>query len=151
MRELNFETGLEEMAVNGGRVVRFNPSDVGFLETLYGLIAKMESIWAEMEKKRAKTDDLAALFDRSKSCDQKMRDAIDSVFGEGFCADVFPGVRLMAMANGLTVLENFVYAIIDEMDEGIKKNLARRNDRIAKYTAKYQSHKNKTDNVVPMG
>lgn len=150
MKELNFDLGLKEMAVNGGRVVRFNPSDVGFLETLYGMIAKMESIGTELEKKRAKTNDLAALFDCSKSCDRKMRDAIDSVFGEGFCADVFPGVRLTAMANGLTVLENFAYAIIDEMDEDIKDNLAKRNDRIAKYTAKYQSHKNKTDNVVPV-
>ena len=144
MKELNFETGLVEMAVNGGRAVRFNPADIGFLETLYGLLAKLETIEKEMEKKRTKTDDPAVLFDKSRNSDKKMREAVDSVFGEGFCEDVFSGVRLMAMANGLTVLENFLFAIIDEMDESVRANLAQRNDRIAKYTAKYQSRKNVT-------
>lgn len=146
MKELNFETGLTEMAVNGGRVVRFNPADIGFLETLYGLIAKMEAIQAELDKKREKTEDLAAIFDRSRASDRKMREAVDSVFGEGFCADVFSGVRLMALAGGLTVLENFLFAVIDEMDESVRDNLARRSERIAKYTAKYQGRKN----VVPL-
>ena len=142
MKELNFETGLVEMAVNGGRTVRFNPADIGFLETVYGLLAKLETIEKEMEKKRAKTDDLAKLFDHSRNGDKRMREAVDSIFGEGFCADVFPGVRLMAMADGLTVLENFLFAIVDEMDESVRVNLAQRNDRIAKYTAKYQGRKN---------
>lgn len=142
MKELNFETGLVEMAVNGGRVIRFNPADVGFMDTLYGLLGKIESIEAEARKKQDKTDDLAKLFDRSRASDKRMRDAVDSVFGEGFCADVFPGIRLTALANGLSVLENFVFAIMDEMDESVRDNLAKREGRIAKYTAKYQAHKN---------
>lgn len=146
MEGINFETGLVDMPVNGGRKIKFNPADIGFLETIYGLLAKLETIEKEMEKKRAKTDDLAKLFDHSRSSDKRMREAVDSVFGEGFCADVFPGVRLMAMANGLTVLENFLFAIIDEMDESVRANLEQRNDRIAKYTAKYQGRKN----AVPM-
>ena len=146
MKELNFETGLVEMAVNGGRTVKFNPADIGFLETIYGLLAKIEAIEAETKKKQEKTDDLAKLFDRSRARDKRMREAVDSVFGEGFCADVFPGIRLKAMADGLTVLENFIFAIVDEMDESVRDNLAKREGRIAKYTAKYQAHKN----VVPL-
>lgn len=146
MKELNFETGLVEMAVNGGRVIRFNPADVGFMDTLYGLLGKIESIEAEARKKQDKTDDLAKLFDRSRASDKRMRDAVDSVFGEGFCADVFPGIRLTALANGLSALENFVFAVMDEMDESVRDNLAKREGRIAKYTAKYQAHKN----VVPL-
>ena len=138
MKELNFETGLVEMAVNGGRTVKFNPADIGFLETIYGLLAKIEAIESDTEKKRAKTDDLAKLFDCARNSDKRMREAVDAVFGEGFCADVFPGIRLVAMADGLTVLENFIFAIVDEMDESVLDNLAKRNDRIAKYTAKYQ-------------
>lgn len=146
MKELNFETGLVEMAVNGGRVIRFNPADVGFMDTLYGLLGKIESIEAEARKKQDKTDDLAKLFDRSRASDKRMRDAVDSVFGEGFCADVFPGIRLTALASGLSALENFVFAVMDEMDESVRDNLAKREGRIAKYTAKYQAHKN----VVPL-
>lgn len=141
MKELNFATGLTEMAVNGGRVIRFNPADIGFLDTLYGLLGKIEVIEAETEKMRGKTDDLAKLFDRTRSSDKRMREAVDSVFGEGFCAEVFPGIRLTAIADGLTVLENFVYAIVDEMDESVRENMAKREGRIAKYTAKYRKHR----------
>lgn len=148
MKELKFETGLVEMAVNGGRVIRFNPADVGFMDTLYTLLGKIEAIEAETRKKQDKTEDLAKLFDRSRSSDKRMREAVDSVFGEGFCAQVFPGIRLTALADGLSVLENFVFAIMDEMDESVRDNLAKREGRIAKYTAKYQARKN--NNVVPM-
>ena len=89
MKELRFETGLAEMTVNGGRVIRFNPSDVGFMDTLYTLLGKIEAIEAEANKKQAKTDELGRLFDLSRSSDRRMRDAVDSVFGEGFCDDVF--------------------------------------------------------------
>lgn len=146
MKELKFETGLVEMAVNGGRVIRFNPADVGFMDTLYSLLAKIEAIEAETRKKQDKGDDLAKLFDRSRASDKRMRDAVDSVFGEGFCADVFPGIRLTALADGLSVLENFVFAIVGEMDESVRDNLAKREGRIAKYTAKYQARKN----VLPL-
>lgn len=142
MKELKFETGLVEMAVNGGRVIRFNPADVGFMDTLYALLGKIEAIEAETRKKQDKTEDLAKLFDRSRSSDKRMREAVDSVFGEGFCAQVFPGIRLTALADGLSVLENFVFAILDEMDESVRDNLAKREGRIAKYTAKYQARKN---------
>ena len=147
MKELNFETGLVEMAVNGGRVIRFNPADIGFLDTLYGLLGKIESIEAETKKKQERADDMAKLFDHSRASDKRMREAVDSVFGEGFCAEVFPGIRLTALASGLSVLENFIFAIIDGMDESVRDNMAQREGRIAKYTAKYQACKS---NAVPM-
>ena len=79
MKELKFETGLVEMTVNGGRVIRFNPADVGFMDTLYTLLGKIEAIEAETRKKQDKTEDLAKLFDRSRSSDKRMREAVDSV------------------------------------------------------------------------
>lgn len=141
MKELNFSTGVVEMAVNGGRTICFNPADVGFLENLYCLLGKIEKIDADTKTKRDKTDDPAKLFDYAKASDNRMREAVDSVFGEGFCGDVFQSVRLTALADGLTVIENFVFAIVDEMDETIRDNMAKRDDRIAKYTAKYQKYK----------
>lgn len=138
MEELRFSTGVVEMAVNGGRTIRFNPADIGFLDTLYSLLGKLESIQADEDKKKAKKDDPAKFFDYNRICDKRMKDAVDSVFGEGFCNDVFQGVRLFALAEGLTVIENFIFAIIDKMDESVRENMAQRNDRMAKYTEKYQ-------------
>lgn len=143
MHELTFETGLVELSVNGVKTIRINPSDVGFLETLYSLMAKIESIETETDKKREKATDLAKIFDCLRTCDKKMRDAVDSVFGDGFSDEVFKGVRLMAMADGLTVLENFIFAVIDKMDDSVKDNLQKRDGRISKYTEKYQKHHNK--------
>ena len=96
------------MSVNGGRVIRFNPADIGFLETLYGLVAKLDDIDSETSKKKDKTDDLAKGFDYSKAADKRKREAVDAVFGEGFCADVFQELRLDALADGLKVVENFI-------------------------------------------
>lgn len=138
MADITFSTGIIEAPVNGGRTIRFNPADVGFMETLYSLMAKVEDIESESRKKREKTDDPAKVFDYFRSSDKRMREAVDAVFGDGFCDDVFNGVRLVALADGLTVLENFVFAVLDQMDDTVKENLAKRDSRIAKYTERYE-------------
>lgn len=141
MAEINFSTGVVEMSVNGKRTIKFNPADVGFIETLYSLMAKVEEIETDSHKKREKSDDPAKVFDYFRSSDKRMRDAVDAVFGEGFCADVFDGVRLVALADGMTALENFVFAVLDQMDESVRTNLEQRDAKIAKYTSKYAASK----------
>lgn len=141
MEQLNFSTGVVEMAVNSGRVIRFNPADIGFLETLYALIGKIDAIGSDSAKKKDKVDNPAKLFDYSRAADKRMREAVDAVFGDGFCADVFQELRLTAMADGLSVIENFLFAVVDRMDESVRDNMAKREGRIAKYTAKYEKYK----------
>jgi len=142
MEELIFATGVVEMKVNGGRIIRFNPADIGFLDTLYSLLGKLDAINSDEDKKRAKTDDPAKFFDYARLCDRRMKEAVDAVFGEGFCGEVFGELRLYALADGLTIIENFIFAIIDKMDDSVKENMEKRNDRLAKYTAKYRKSRN---------
>lgn len=141
MAEITFSTGVVEMSVNGKRTIRFNPSDIGFMDTLYALMAKVESIENDSQKKRENQSDPAKIFDSFRASDKKMRDAVDAVFGDGFCDDVFSGVRLVALVDGLTVLENFIFAVIDQMDESVKANMEARNAKIEKYTAKYKARR----------
>lgn len=141
MKELTVSTGVVEMQVNGKRIIRFNPSDIGFLETLYGLLGKIEAIDTDTQKKKDKAAELAKLFDMARSADKRMRDAVDTVFGEGFCDDVFDGVRLVALADGLTVIENLIFSVVDEMDESVRENISKRDEKISKYTAKYQNYR----------
>lgn len=139
MADITFSTGVVEMSVNGSeRKIRLNPADIGFMETLYSLLAKVESIDKDGQAKRSKTQDPTKIFDSYRNDDKRMKDAVDAVFGEGFCGEVFDGVRLMALADGLTVLENFIYAVMDHMDDTVKENLAKREGRIAKYTERYE-------------
>ena len=141
MAEIVFDTGVQEFKVNGGRTIRFNPADIGFAETLYSVIAKVTDIDDERKRKTEKVQDYAKIFDYNRSADNRMRETVDAVFGADFCKDVFGDIRLSAMADGLSVIENFVLAVLDQMDESVTENLAKRDARIAKYTAKYAKYK----------
>jgi len=141
MEEINFSTGVVEMKVNGVRVIRFNPSDIGFLETLYNLIGKVDAIEKDTAKKADKADNPAKIFDYSNAAEKRKREAVDAVFGEGFCADVFQELRLIAAADGLTIFEQFIFGVMDQMDDSLQENMAKRKGQIEKYVAKYQKYK----------
>lgn len=126
--------------VDTGRSVDFNPADQGFTENLYGLVSKLSAIHEETTKRYETEENPAVRFDISRSEDAEMREAVDSIFGEGFCKDVFK-TRLFAIADGLTIVENFLFAILDEMDDSITENLSKRDARIRKYTEKYSKYK----------
>lgn len=142
MEELNFALGVETFTVNGGRTISFNPGDEGFLEVLYGLIGKLDDLTGERRKKTEKAgENWAKRFEHAKSCDERMRAAVDDVFGAGFSDDVFGSVRLTAAADGLSVVENLIWAVVDRMDESVKANLARRSERVRYYTDKYKARR----------
>lgn len=123
-----------------GRFLDFNPSDQGFAEDLYCLIGKISKIHEEKKKEYEAITDPASRFDISREEDRQMRSAVDSLLGEGFCADVFK-TRLFAVADGMTVIENFLFAVLDMMDESITENMAKRDARIKKYTEKYRKYR----------
>ena len=123
-----------------GRTVAFNPADNGLAESLYGLTSELSQIHESRKKEYEDEQDPAARFDISRAEDAEMREAVDSLFGDGFCRDVFK-TRLFAMADGMTVVENFLFALLDEMDESITENLSKRDARIKKYTEKYSKYK----------
>lgn len=126
--------------VDTGRTVDFNPADQGFAESLYGLVSKLGKIHEAKKKEYEAEHDPAARFDINRAEDTEMREAVDSMFGEGFCKDVFK-TRLFALSDGVTVVENFLFALLDEMDEAVTENLAKRDARIKKYTEKYSKYK----------
>lgn len=153
MPEITVSTGIIELGIkpvgaDGSqiepvkRVIRINPTDFGFVDTLYGLIAKLESIDNKTQEKVNKTDDAAKIFDYHRAGDKQMRDAVDAVFGDGFCDDMFQGIRLHAKTeDGLSIIENLVFAVFDHMSDSVVESAKKRNERIAKYTEKYQTRK----------
>lgn len=126
--------------VDTGRTVDFNPADQGFAESLYGLVSKIGKIHEAKKKEYEEEMDLANRFEICVAEDTEMRKAVDALFGDGFCQDVFK-VRLFALSDGMTVIENFLMALLDEMDEAVTENLAKRDARIKKYTEKYSKYK----------
>lgn len=141
MKELTFSTGLVEFRVNSTRTIKLNPSDVGFVETLYALMGKLDAISKDTERKKENTNDPVKLFEAYRVGDKKAREAVDVVFGTGFSDDVFESVSLFAVTEtGLTVMENFLFAVLDEMDETATANVSNRSASIEKYTKKYEKY-----------
>ncbi|MBO4939241.1 MAG: hypothetical protein J6C98_09655 [Oscillospiraceae bacterium] len=134
-----------DSGVDTGRAVEFNPADQGFAEELYGLVSKLSRIHEDKAKAHEAAADAAERFDLSREEDAQMRAVVDSLFGEGFCKDVFK-TRLFAMAGGLTVVESFLFELLDEMDASVTENLAKRDERIRKYTEKYSKYTRKYHN-----
>lgn len=125
-----------------GRSVDFNPADQGFAEDLYCLVSKLSAIHEAKTREYEAEQNPAARFDINRAANAEMQEAVDAMFGEGFSRDVFK-TRLFALADGMTVVENFLFALLDKMDESITQNMAKRDDCIRKYTAKYNKYTKK--------
>ncbi len=136
---------ITDTGVDTGRSVDFNPADQGFAEELYGLVSKLTQIHEKKVEAAKDAADPAERFDLSRAEDADMRKAVDALFGEGFCGDVFK-TRLFAVVDGMTVIEAFLYSLLDEMDESITENLAKRDAKIKKYTVKYEKYAKKYHN-----
>lgn len=136
MEKLTFDTGIKEYEVNGGVILRFNPSDSAFVGKLFNAF---DSLDKKQEIYRAQIDsmkDKREIFEIAHNQDIEMRTIIDGVFGP-ICDSLFGDMNVYAMADGLPVWCNFLLAIIDEVDTSFAREQKKTNPRIAKYTAKY--------------
>ncbi|BAK99014.1 hypothetical protein OBV_18160 [Oscillibacter valericigenes Sjm18-20] len=137
MAELKFETGIVTFSINGVCDISFNPTDSAFVEKLFNafdtLDKRQEAYKAEIEKTANKRE----VFGTARKMDAEMREIIDGVFDRPVCADIFGGMNVYALADGLPVWCNFMMAIIDETDTTFAREQKATNPRIAKYTKKY--------------
>lgn len=145
MEKVEISSGLKYLPVivdgwDTGRTVNFNPVDQEFAEELYALVYRIGEIHNAKNKERASETDILKKFEINRAEDKELRAVVDAVFGEGFSNDVFK-VRLFAVSDGLTVVENFLFALLDELDESTTSNIAKRNAKIQKYTEKYTRYK----------
>ena len=135
MKELNFDLGLNEYNLGGKVTVKFNPTDVSFLEKLSDSFATLDRIQEEV--KREEITEEKDVYNLAKNLDRKMRDIIDALFGEDVCTPLFGEMNLFSSAGGLPVWANLMLAIADEVEASMQGELEKRNDKIRKYTEKY--------------
>ena len=144
MKPVEINSGIQVMPVvvdgwDTGRTVNFNPADQEFAEELYTLVYRIGRIHKEKNAQRKAETDMLKRFEINRAEDSEMRRAVDDVFGEGFSNDVFK-TRLFAVADGLTVVETFLFALLDEMDEKTTAAIASRDAKVRKYTEKYRKY-----------
>ena len=138
MKELNFDFGLNEYDLNGKVTVRFNPTDVGFLEKLSDSFTYLDLIQEEVKLSKEEVTDEKDVYKLAKSLDGKMRDIINALFGKDVCTPLFGEMNLFASAGGLPVWANLMLAIAEEVESSMKGELKQREARIKKYTEKYR-------------
>lgn len=126
MEKLIFDSGIRSYQVNGGGVLRFNPSDPNVYDRFMKAADKLIEIENELtEQGNAITSEdevqvgvsvLSILAD----ADKKVKDLLSWVFGAGNDMDqIFSGVNLMAVAdNGERVLTNFINAVYPILESG---------------------------------
>lgn len=146
METVNLSSGIRRLPVivdgwDTGRVVTFNPADQEFAETLYALVHKIGQIHSQKNIQREAETDILKKFEINRAEDREMREAVDLVFDEGFADAVFQ-TRLFALSDdGLTVVESFLFSLLDEMDAAITAKMAKRDENIRKYTDKYRKYR----------
>ena len=63
---------------------------------------------------------------------------LNNLFGKEICEPLFGSVNLFASSGGLPLWANLILAVAEEVQNCMSAELAAREQRIAKYTAKYQ-------------
>ena len=67
-----------------------------------------------------------------------MRRAVDRLFDAEVADALFQDVRLYAAAQGLPVWNNLLLALVDEIDDAYKREKRAMDERIKKYTERYE-------------
>ena len=138
MKQINFDLGLNEYDLGGKVTVKFNPTDVSFLEKLSDSFQYLDLIQEEIKLSREEVTDEKDVYNLAKNLDAKMRDIINALFGQDMCTPLFGEMNLFSSAGGLPVWANLMLAIADEVQASMDSELKQREARIRKYTEKYR-------------
>ena len=143
-KSLNFDTGRVEYDINGAATVSFNPTDTAFVERVHKLFTDLESRQDEYQKRIEEIgEDGAAMFAYASERDQEMRGLIDGVLGEGVADALFPDMNCYALAAGMPVWVNLMFAIAEEIDAAFGEQQKKADPRLKKYNAKFEAMRKK--------
>lgn len=143
-KSLSVADGLTEYDINGVVTVRFNPTDSGFVERLYGTFTDLDARQDEFRQEvDAIGDDGPAMFEYAHKRDAEMRGIIDGLLGDGVADALFPNMNCYAMADGLPVWMNLMFAIADEVQAAYTSEQKRSDPRVQGYSKKYNAMLNK--------
>ena len=138
---LGFDDGLVEFDVNGKAKIVINPTDADFFGGIYNAFTELAKRQDAIEGER-KSVDPERVFEYTRKVSNEMREVIDGVFAPvcnvgSICAALFGSMNLYAMAGGLPVWCNFLFAVMDKADVSIAVEQKLTDPAIKKYTKRY--------------
>ena len=137
MNTLNFDTGIKTFSVNDKTEVSFNPTDSNFVERLFGTFDELDKKQESYKDEVSRIADKKEIFEVARRRDAEMREMIDGIFQQPVCGDLFGGMNVYALADGLPVWCNFLLVVMEQVDTSFAREQKAMNPRIQKYTAKY--------------
>lgn len=147
---LSFDTGLVEYDINGKTKVSFNPSDSNFIDRFYETMKELDARQNTAEKEVVKLDDdPEAMYAYVTEKDRAMRTSIDGLLGEGVADALFEDINCYAMADGLPVWMNLMFAIADEINDAIEAETKKTDPRVKAYNKKYDAMLAKYKKTTP--
>jgi hypothetical protein len=138
---IQFDLGDREYVLNDRCTVVFNPTDIAFIERVFGTFDELDKRQEEYNAKISRQEDNAGVFQLARDMDAEMRSMIDAVFEDDVSEPVFGSRNVYAMADGLPIWCNLMLAIIDEMDSAAAREKKATNPRLKKYLEKYNKKK----------
>lgn len=139
--KLQVNDGLKRYELNEKVTLTFNPTDADFFGRVYDTFSALSKKQSglEAERKNVKPEEV---FEFARKVNSEMRDTIDGLFGPScdrpdVCNALFRDMNVYALAGGLPVWCNLLFAIMDEADTSISKEQMMTDPAIKKYTAKY--------------
>ena len=130
-KNLNFETGVVEYEINGVAKARFNPTDVNFAQRMYSSFMELDSRQDEFQKRVEDIgDDSGEMFAYAQERDAEMRAIIDGLLGEGVADALFPDMNCYALADGMPVWVNLMFAVAEEIQGAFEGEQAKADPRL---------------------
>lgn len=126
MEKIQFDSGMKEYRINGGGVLRFNPSDPNVYARFMEAVEKLK----DMEKDLQQEAQGAQAVKLLRQTDDRMKQLLGWVFGEQNDFDkLLGGVSLLAVAgNGQRVVTNLFAALEPVLEEGARACAAQQVD-----------------------
>lgn len=141
---LNIDLGIKTYVLKASEngeddvTVSFNPTDAVFGKKLS---RTFEQLSEKEEEYRKKMDELDGknTFELAAELDTEMREYINELFEKDICTALVGNMNIYAMAGGMPIWANLLFAILDEMDDTFTKEQKLSNEKIKKYTDKYKN------------
>ncbi len=146
MEKLVFDDGIKEFEINGdpSRVLRFNPTDIGFVERYNDCLKTLETELKALDDVNLSDsgepiEQLKETAELVKQVRMTLTKMTDHVFYEGASELIFGNINPLALSGGKTIFENFFSAIDKVVRPYMIQEQKKHEKNINKYKAVYKN------------
>lgn len=132
-----FEEGYKEFTINGDptRVIKFNPSDISIIERAQKVRKEISEEVKSLDN--LKIEDEEELANAVNKVNEIVKEKINYMFGSDVSGIAFGLQSPIASANGVTLAERFISAVLPIIQKEIEEEDKKSKVRISKYTERY--------------